>query len=386
MRKRMMVGDENGETRYNGVMDPKLTSEDFQKEFARLYASSMQEASAYADSVSKDKSLENPQTRQTALYSASLILFYSAHYDEIEANLKSFVFDYEKFPFRPLFIDCFNLLGVVEFSKKRFHLAIFYIQQALALAEEKKCVGRYSTLYSCLAAPYHEINQNEKCLEYLDESLRYLPQSEDGQGKTFICYNRSEALLSLGRYPEAKASLEEVKKLIPNAAVPAVFLSYLPLCEAEIALSLHEEAHLHERAMVFLNDPYQKNKDYYNYVLDDDLSLYDLLRKNNLKEDADLFLEKIEAIEKEAPSLRAAIFLAKSKAERALEKGDALEAGRQYAELCHLYEKQDEGYSADFEEITKLHFDFVRLSSAYQKSRRKPSASKKKAGPTLSRA
>lgn len=90
--------------------------------------------------------------------------------------------------------------------------------------------------------------------------------------------------------------------------------------------------------------------------------------KNGFKEDAALFLQEIELIQKDSPSLRSAMFLAKGKAEVALEKGDTLESSKQALELARLYEEEEIEFSKDFEEISKLPFrarsDFHSLSES----------------------
>jgi diguanylate cyclase (GGDEF)-like protein len=270
----------------------------------------------------------------------------------------------------PLYIDCFGLLGTIQFYKKRYHLSVYYGQQALSLAEEKKCVERYSEIYSNLSAPYHELKEDERCLLYLDKALAYVDKSSNPPSKLSILYHRSGTLASLGLYPEAKEAMLEVKKMAKEVPVPPFFEDFLPLCEGEIDLALHQAVDFHGIAQKFLANPYQNTPDYYNYVLDEDIYLYDLLRKNGLKEDAALYLAQIEKIQASAPSLATGIFLAKSKASLAEEKGDALEAGKHYAELARLYEEQNEGYNEDFEEITKLHFDLARLTNAYQKAQK----------------
>jgi diguanylate cyclase (GGDEF)-like protein len=353
------------------AMKRTMSPEQFREEFARKNETSPAEASAFAQAVGEDKSLRNVSTRHTALFSWAAALAYGARYAEAEKIIKSFIFDYEKYPFLPLYIDCFGLLGTIQFYKKRFHLSVYYDQQALSLAEEKKAVERYSELYSNLSAPYHELKEDERCLLYLDKALAYVEKSSNPSSKLSILYNRSGTLASLGRYGEAKEAIREVEELAKTLPTPPFFGDFLPLCEAEIDLALHQSVDLRGIARKFLANPYQNIPDYYSFVLDEDISLCALLRKNGLPEESALYLEQVEKIQKSAPSLTTAIFLAKTKASLAEEEGDAPSAGKHYAELAHLYEEQNEGYNADFEEITKLHFDFVRLTNAYQKAERR---------------
>jgi diguanylate cyclase (GGDEF)-like protein len=352
-------------------MNTKMTPDEFASEFARLYQGAPEEAFRYAKTVGEEKSIKNPQTRQNALYEYSIGLFYSARYDEAERTLKSFVFDYRKYPFLPFYVDCFDVLALIEFYQKRYHLSIFYAQQALALAEEKKFLRRLSAIYSNLAAPYHELQQNETCLVYLDKALLHAEESDDPTVKVSILFNRSEILLSLGRYEEARDAILEVEKRAPESSLPPLFMDFLPLCKAEIAMALHEKVDLHGLAMAFLASPYQKDQSLLSYLLDEDESLYDLLRANHLAEDAAAYLEKIEEIQQTVPSLMTAIFINKRKASLAQENGDESAVGKYASELCALYEKQNELFAKDFDEITKMHFDYVRVSSAYEKAQKR---------------
>jgi diguanylate cyclase (GGDEF)-like protein len=352
-------------------MKKSLTYEEFQAEFAKLAQKSYGEASPFAKEIAESPATKNPQTKQAALLDCAVSLFYGARYDEAEKLVKGFIFDYQKYHFRPFYVDCFELLALVQLSKKRIHLAIFYAQQALELALEKKCSDKLLAIYSNLAAPYHELKDYPKCLDCLDKALAAADKNEDPSNLVSVIYNRSETLLCLGRYEESREAILQVEAMAKQLPVPPFMLGILPLCKAEIALALHEKVDLHAEAMSFLKAPYQNDPEVMTYLLDSDESLFNLLLKNNLPTDAKLYLDQIKMIQAKAPSLTAAIFIAKAEVALAEEEGDKVKAGERYGELARLYEKQNDEFAADFEEITKLHFDFVRVSNAYQKAQKR---------------
>lgn len=352
-------------------MNKGLNPKNFLLEMAKMREKDPEKAFAFA--LENGKTFKNPQTRQAALYFAAVGLFSQARYEKAEALLKSFIFVYQKYPFEPFYINCFDLLGLIEFYKQRFRIAIFYLEQALALELEKKRTDRLASIYSNLSAPYNALKENEKCLEYLDKALSYVDENGDPEIKTTLTYNRSAALVSLGRYQEAKAAVEEVERLAKDLPVFPILADILPICKAEISLSMNEPVDLHPLALTFLSLPYQNDPRFFSYVLDDDEALFTLLRKYGSREDALLCLKKIEDINAQSPFLFTAIFIAKSKIALAHESGDALEEGKHNAELCRLYEKQNESLAKDFEEITQLHFDFVRVANAYKKVRKRAS-------------
>lgn len=348
-------------------MDPNLTPEGFQKEFNRLSAVNPQEGYRYAKTVLARKRIKNPQTRQLAAYYEAMDLFYQARYPEAEALLKTFLFSYEKYPFKPFYVDCFIILAALMFFKKRYYLSIFFGQQALALAEEKKLPDRYSTIYSNLAAPYREIKDYDRCLLCLNRALNYVGDEADPALKASLIYNQAAILLTMGRYLESRERLEALEALIAPLPVKPPFLNFLPLCKAEVALSLHEESNLHELAMDFLHSPLRSDPEATSFILEDDEDLYLLLVKSGLYEDAKLYLASIQKAEEAAPSLATELFIAKAEQAEALRTKDGEGLAKANAALAKLYEAQQESYTKDFAEITKLHFDFVRMESAYQK-------------------
>jgi len=359
------------EKRYNELMNLKMSPEEFSSLLEEKRKVSDSEAALFAKNVAEDPAIKNPQTRQIALYSYSVTLFYSTRFDEAEKIIKSFIFTYANYPFLPFYIDCFVLLSLLAYYKKRYHLSVFYAQQALSLSEAKKCRTHYTAIYGNMAAPYRELQENDKCLDCLDKAIAYCSESNDPSARYAILYNRASVLAALGRYEEARDAILEAEQQSKDIPTPPIFSAYFPLSKAEIALALHEKIDLHSLAMEFLNSPLQQDQSLSSFLLDEDESAFLLLLKYDFIDDAELFLTKIEAIQAASPALTSAIFIAKSKAEIAEKRGDALAAGKSYQELTHLYEEQTKELSNDFEEITKLHFDFVRVNDAYQKAQKR---------------
>ena len=359
------------EKRYNGFMNLKMSPDEFSSLLEEKRKISDAEAALFAKSVGDNQAIKNPQTRQIALYSYSVSLFYSTRFDEAEKIIKSFIFTYMNYPFMPFYIDCFVLLSLLAYYKKRYHLSLFYAQQALSLSEMKKCRDRYTAVYGNMAAPYRDLQENDKCLECLDQAIAYCQYSSDPSARYAILYNRALVLAALNRYEEARAAILEAEKESQDKPTPPIFAAYFPLSKAEISLALHESVDLHALAMDFLNSPLQQDPSLSSLLLDEDESAFLLLVKYDFIDDAELFLAKIEAIQAASPALTSAIFIAKGKAAIAEKRGDALAAGKDYQELSSLYEKQTKELSTDFEENTKLHFDFVRVNSAYQKAQKR---------------
>jgi tetratricopeptide (TPR) repeat protein len=215
-----------------------LSVQGFLKAYAAAGAPGEAPSFAYAKSIAEAPSYKATQTRHVALYSLALGLYYQAQYPECEKTLKSFIFDFRKFPFQPFYIDCFTLLSLVQFAKKRFYLSIFYGKQALALAEEHKIVDHYSMIYSNLAAPYRELGASSKALQCINSALTYVQDSSEPSIELGLTYNKSALLLTLGEYQASRDALSEVERLGQQHPEQQSLFEYLPLAKAEIALSL----------------------------------------------------------------------------------------------------------------------------------------------------
>jgi diguanylate cyclase (GGDEF)-like protein len=354
-------------------MKQALSVKGFLKEYAAAGAPGDEASFAYAKKIASLSTLKATQTHHAALYCVAVGQFYQAQYPECEKTLKSFIFDFRKFPFEPFYVDSFSLLSLVQFAKKRFYLSIFYGKQALALAEEHKLVDHYSMIYSNLAAPYRELGTYSKALQCIEASLTDVKFSSEPSIELGLTYNKAALLLNLGQYQASREALAEMERLGKAHPDQASFFEYLPLAKAEIAICLHEESNLQALALEFLHSPNQDNPAVRAYLLDDDLSLYTLLTQNGLDDEAALFLAKIEEIVAAAPSLDAQIFIAKAKRNLALKNGDETLRHAAEAELVKLYEEQQKGYAADFAEITALHFGFVKMEEAYAKAQKKAS-------------
>ena len=82
------------EKRYNGFMNLKMSPDEFSSLLEEKRKISDAEAALFAKSVGDNQAIKNPQTRQIALYSYSVSLFYSTRFDEAEKIIKSFIFTY----------------------------------------------------------------------------------------------------------------------------------------------------------------------------------------------------------------------------------------------------------------------------------------------------
>jgi diguanylate cyclase (GGDEF)-like protein len=352
-------------------MNEKMTIKDFMAAYNQKAATSPTAGFAYAKEIFENPNIKEPQTHQAACYIYAVSLFYEAKFEEAEKLLKSYIFSYQHYHFNILYIDTFDLLGIIQLQKKRYHLAIFYEQQAISLALDKKIPGRLASLYNNLAGSYHSIKDFTKCLEYLDAGLAHLKEADEASMGARLVLNRAQTLFSLGRGEEALEALTKAEGLIKEHPLSPVETDEIPLLRGEIKLSLHQETDLHQIAQDFLVAPSQKDPTTYVFLLSDDEDLCDLLIKNGLMEDAEVYLKRIEEIEKETPSLLTEVYLAKTKALLAEKKGDSVEAQKQYSLLAHLREQEVAGLDRDFEEITKLYINFVHVANAYLKVKKR---------------
>jgi tetratricopeptide (TPR) repeat protein len=207
-------------------------------------------------------------------------LYDLARYDESEAMIKSFAFDYERYPFHPFYVDCFDLLGAIQQAKKRVHLAVFYGQLAVSLAEEKKAFDRLPAAYGNLSLPYQDLKEYAACLECLDKALLY---TKDPEIILSLIYNKASVLMGLGRLEEARKAIDEVERMAKALPQAPLCLEFLPFCKAEIDLAMGEKVDLHALAHSFLAAPFQKRSDLRSYVLEEDEYLYSLLWKKWLQ-------------------------------------------------------------------------------------------------------
>jgi diguanylate cyclase (GGDEF)-like protein len=352
-------------------MNEKMTVAEFGAAFASESKLSQEAGLAFAREVYQNPNIRNPQTHQYACYLTAISNFYEARFEEAEKLLKSYAFSYQRYPFITLYIDTFDLLGIIQFQKKRYHLAIFYEEQAISLAKEKKALNRLASLYNNEAGAYHSIKDDQKCLNNLDAAISYLDKTDEATMDARIVFNRAQVLLNLGRSQEALTEIEKATVLVKKNPMPLVNMDELPLVQEEIKLALHGEVNLHAVTTAFLASPSQKDKGGYVFLLEDDEDLCDLLLKNGLMEDAKIVLAKIEEIEAETPSLRTEIYLAKTKAALAKQEGRLDDENQQLATLNGLYERQGEELDRDFEEVTKLYLNFVSVTSAYQKAKKR---------------
>ena len=349
----------------------KMTMKEFLDEVERIRKTSNERSFAFAEEVYGNPNIKNAQTHQAACYICAVSRFYEARFDEAEKLIKSYIFSYQKYPFNNLYVDSFDLLGIIQLEKKRYHLAIFYEQQAISLATEKKSFGRLASLYNNLAGSYHSIKDYPKCLECLDDALSRLKEADEPTMEARIIFNRAQTLLNLGRSKEAVEGIAETEELVKKNPLSLVNMDELPLIKKEVSVLLHEDVDIHQMAMDFLSAPSQKDKNSYVFLLEDDEDVCDLLIKNGLLDDAEVYLAKIEEIEQAAPALLTEMYLAKNKALIAKMKGDFVEAEKRLSLLGELYERQAEELDRDFEEVTELYLDFVHITNAYLKVKKR---------------
>lgn len=352
-------------------MNERMRLKDFMAHYEEKAKVSPEEGFRYAQEVYENPNIKDPQTHQSAAYIYAVSLFYVARFEEAEKLLKSYAFAYQRYHFLNLYVDSFDLLAIIQLQKKRYHLAIFYERQAISLATEKKALGRLSSLYNNLAGTYHNLKDYGKCLEYLDKAIAHLPEADEDTMEALVIFNRAQTLLNLERPQEALEAITKVEELAKTKPLSPVNMDEIPLIKEVTRLALKEPVDLQKMAESFLAAPSQQDKNSFVFLLDDDEDLCNLLIKHDLIAEAEVYLHKIEAIEKETPALATEIYLAKTKALLAQKKGQTAEEEKQSAILVQLYERQNEELDRDFEEVTTLYLNFVQVSNAYQKVKKR---------------
>ena len=134
-----------------------------------------------------------------------------------------------------------NLIGVINFSSKKYDVAIVSFEEALLLAKEDPALE--AQIYLNLGSAYYKMNQNEKALSIL--SMANYRNLQDGEAKKF---HQLHALLSqqLGKKEQGLASLIrslEDKKTITELTTESRFVQAEELF---MKLSTSERARLLE--------------------------------------------------------------------------------------------------------------------------------------------
>ena len=135
-----------------------------------------------------------------------------------------------------------NLIGVINFSSKKYEASVASFEEALILAKEDPALE--AQIYLNLGSAYYKLNQNEKALSTL--SLANYKNLQDGEAKKF---HQLHALLSqqLGKKEQGLSSLIrslEDKKTISELSTEARFFQaedlFMKLSTSERARLLEE--------------------------------------------------------------------------------------------------------------------------------------------------
>ncbi len=214
-----------------------MSYEEFtQKESALENAPLAEREAFYAEILEKETA--KTDVRMMAYFHAALLHYREGDFRAAREILDPFVFDYQRYAYRPEIIACFNLMGVAAYCERSYALARFYIHEGLKIAREHHEVSRYSYEYNNLAVTYLAQREYEKALGAIRESERNLPDS-DLEMHAYVYRNLAEICCHLGRLDEAQAALtrcvEEYngRTLLPNDVLLVEMLLSYKLGDAE---------------------------------------------------------------------------------------------------------------------------------------------------------
>jgi diguanylate cyclase (GGDEF)-like protein len=349
-------------------MEKALTPEEFESIYLFKRKSSKEEADSYLSEVLAS-SFKNPQVKQEACYIRGLDLFFDMRYDEARRQISGFLLSCFAYPFKPFYIDCFNLAGMIEGQQGRNYLAIFYYKQAIALSDEKKVLNKLPMLYSNLSTAYIFIGDHTQALSCLEEALAYLSPHANPLEKTNYLFNECIALKNLARYSDARALLKEVEKTGEERPLDPSTKTGIAFLRLELDSALLDEESFQRDLLTYNQEASSAPLDIYS--LSDYEELANLFFKRGDEEKMLDCLHKIEAVNEKAPQLTTQIFLANFRANVYEKKGEFEKASAQYALVSSLQKKQGNAIADELEHLISLHFDFVKLSKAYQKAKRR---------------
>jgi diguanylate cyclase (GGDEF)-like protein len=349
-------------------MNKKMTPEEFESAYLSFRQKSKADADRYLQEVLAS-SFKNPQVKQYAHYIRGLDLFFAMHYEEAQAQIAPFILSCLDYPFKPFYIDCINLAGMIAAQEDRNYLAIFYYKQALALADEKKALAKLPMLYSNLSTAYIFIGDNEKALQCQESALAYLSPHANPLEKINYLFNKAITLKNLGRAKEAQELLGQVEKEGESHPLDPTTLTSIAFLKLEIDDALKDDASFEKHLAQYYHDASLAPIDVYS------LSDYeDLTRLFFGRGDQEKMLEcfhKIEAVDAKAPQLSTKIFLASFRGRYYEKQGDYKKSSEQYALASSLQKERGNAIAEELEKMISLHFDFVKLSKAYEKAKRR---------------
>ena len=133
---------------------------------------------------------------------------------------------------------CLMLLGRASRRKGDYDAALGYFQQALELAPSTGYQSQIALSYGEIATELAEQERYPEALAHYNRTFEIQQSLGDRRNMAYNLMNRGYVFWRLGRYDEARSSLDQAAELAgePEAGVKPV-LAEVPLRQAEIFLS-----------------------------------------------------------------------------------------------------------------------------------------------------
>lgn len=179
-------------------------------------------------------------------------------FDEAVSHLETALKFYQPAGYRRETSNALILLGRAYRDKGEYAIAMKAFSEQLELAKQSGDPARLAAAHSSIGVLLGN-NQEvyPEALPHFDESYRINRSIGSRIGMGYDQANRAVSLWSLGRYQEARASLDEAYSIATGEAEFKPLLAYVELTGAQIALSLgkHAEATTRATAALKLAEP-----------------------------------------------------------------------------------------------------------------------------------
>lgn len=356
-------------------MNKDLTITELENTFFQKHRLSKGEAFKYVEEVRNDKTVKNIQVKQDASYISALMYLYNGEFEKARKLISKFTFSYMKYPFQKFYIDCFNLLGLIETEEGNNYLAIFNIEEAIAIAKAHHVNKKLAMLYSNLEMPYEAIGDYKKLAECNEQCFKYISKKGDPNQYAIYIFNKATVEFELGHYDKSEALLKigaEVNS--KNGKFESFILS-------SVLLQLRIDKHLDrkeafEKDLAEYRETIKKIKPSLIYTRDN-CDLIDILFETGKFDDMNEAISRLEKINSENHSLDNDIFLASIKGRYYQKLGFMDKANEELIKQNQLLKQKEKATSAEVKKIFYYRFDFDKMVRKYQTAKKLNSILKK---------
>lgn len=351
------------------MKEKRLSPKDYAEISKEKQARSPAEALAFAESILANPLYNKSQTRHLAQYTKARFCFIRCHYDEAEALVKPLIFAYLNYPFDPVYVGAFSMMGILALSRNHHYLAIFYIDQALALADHHHLTGYLSMLYSNLSDAYHLLKDLPKSYECIQKALAYFTNYEDADLYQSLRFNEAIVLIELKRFDEAESLLNDISSHAEEAHWEASKRNGLLLTRFELNLAAGK-----------LTNPGESLREIGTLLAGSEVDFFALEEYKDLVDyainhhDENLYADyvsRIEAFQAGNPQKDIALYLAKVKAQHAEQNGQFEEAAKNYRTAFEMETERGLAAGQELEEIVDLRQRLLSQNQAYLKAKKR---------------